>query len=171
MFLDSMARIGQALRPLEQDGWTVLADRHIPRSRSFLDYLLIGPAGVVVVKDEGRINPSRRTEMLAAPVRGAIAACEDITEHVALLAYPDTPALTPVVALQAALWGQRTRDGAALVGVAKLARFVLRLPAQLPPRNAATLALGLDAILERNPRAMGGQETEYWPYQTGSWPR
>ncbi|OQQ16117.1 hypothetical protein B0675_02190 [Streptomyces sp. M41(2017)] len=49
-------RTAERLRTLEREGWTVLHDRALPRSRANLDHLVISPTGRVYLPDTKRYS-------------------------------------------------------------------------------------------------------------------
>ena len=88
-------RTAQRLRELKREGWAVLHDRALPRSRANLDHLVVSPSGVVFVVDtkqwsarwpvavrEGRLVHGARdvTDRLAG-VRHETAAVSDALLH------------------------------------------------------------------------------------------
>jgi hypothetical protein len=61
-------RTARLLGPLERQGWAVLHDLAVPRSRANLDHLVIGPGGVFVIDSKAVSRPPP-----ARPVRAAVA--------------------------------------------------------------------------------------------------
>lgn len=142
------------LAPLSGEGWTVLHDRALPRSRANLDHLLVSPRGTVIVPDTKRWSARYRLRVVNGRL---LHGTQDVTDRLRGLRYEadtvsrllNVPAIPLVV-----------MDGPPVDGGALLVAGVRIVPAS----QALTAIRALDrATAQRRPAGLGASATRLFP--------
>jgi hypothetical protein len=125
-------RTARLLAPLERRGWAVLHDLAIPGSQAYIDHLLIGPGGVVVIDTKqyrGRLRLGSDGLLWQADQADEILGVADV--HVAA-----------IVAVHGASvpWGFLQADGVTIVPARRVPDLLQALPPILGPERVAWLA-------------------------------
>jgi hypothetical protein len=135
-------RTAVRLTPLEAEGWTVLHDRALPRSRANVDHLCISPRGIVVLPDSKRWSARYRLRIVNGRL---LHGTWDVTDRLnglrgetatvaALLGVP----VIPLVVMDGPPidGGELLLDGIRIVPADRalsIIRSLDRIPAQRPP--------------------------------------
>jgi hypothetical protein len=140
-------RTARVLAALERQGWVVLHDLAVPRSRANLDHLVIGPGGVFVIDSKqyrGRLqlDPSGRLWHGRYPLAAALRAVSFEADQAALVLTDPDVVVVPVIAVHGAQvpWGRVVADGVPVVAARRLPSMLRQLPAVLGPERIASLA-------------------------------
>jgi hypothetical protein len=140
-------RTARVLAALERQGWVVLHDLAVPRSRANLDHLAIGPGGVFVIDSKqyrGRLqfDPSGRLWHGRYPLAAALRAVSFEADQAALVLTDPDVVVVPVIAVHGAQvpWGRVVADGVPVVAARRLPSMLRQLPAVLGPERIASLA-------------------------------
>ncbi|WP_405149098.1 NERD domain-containing protein [Sphaerisporangium sp. NBC_01403] len=161
-------RTGRLLAPLAAEGYTVMHDRAIPRSRANIDHLVIGPSGVWVVDSKAwhrRTSISGHGAKLwigGCPATSLVRACEFETSAVtaALARVTGRPvrvqALVAVHGARLPRWGgPLVVGGVMLMRARAVRRWIRNAPQVLDVTEAAALAELLDVAFPRYTNAGG----------------
>ena len=139
--------IGEVLRPLESQGFFILHDRSMPRSRANIDHIVVGPPGVFVVETKhytGKLSERRKRDFVAQAKREAAA--------VAIVVSP-VP-VTPFVCILEEVdlgWFTQEVDGVRIVWPHQLATELRYAPIRLTSDQVHWLADRIDrSILGRS---------------------
>jgi hypothetical protein len=140
-------RTARRLAALERQGWAVLHDLAVPRSRANIDHLVIGPGGVFVIDSKhyrGRLqlDPTGRLWHGRYPLAPALRAVSFEAAQAALVLTDPDVVVVPVMAVHGAQvpWGKVVMDGVPVVTARRLPSMLRSLPAVLGPERVATLA-------------------------------
>jgi hypothetical protein len=140
----STARV---LAGLERQGWAVLHDLAVPRSRVNIDHLVIGPGGVFVIdskQDRGRLkfDQSGRLWHGRYPLAPALRAVSFEADQAALVLTDPDVVVVPILAVHGTQvpWGKVVADGVPVVAARRLPNMLRQLPAVLGPERVAWLA-------------------------------
>jgi hypothetical protein len=135
------------LAALERQGWAVLHDLAVPRSRANIDHLVIGPGGVFVIDSKqyrGRLqlDPTGRLWHGRYPLAPALRTVSFEADQAALVLTDPNVVVVPVMAVHGAQvpWGKVVMDGVPVVTARRLPSMLRALPAVLGPERVATLA-------------------------------
>jgi len=140
-------RTARLLGQLERQGWAILHDLAVPRSRANLDHLAIGPGGVFVIDSKqyrGRLQLDRSGRLWhgrypLAPTMRAVSFEADQAAQV----LPDPGvAVVPIVAVHGVQvpWGKVVIEGVPVLPARRLPSMLRQLPAVLGPERVADLA-------------------------------
>jgi hypothetical protein len=139
-------RSARLLAPLERQGWAVLHDLAVPRSRANLDHLVIGPGGVFVIDSKqyrGRLQLDRFGRLWHGryPLDPALRAVSFEADQAARVLPDPGMAVVPIVAVHGAQvpWGKVVVDGVPVVSAQRLPSLLRALPAVLGPEQVASL--------------------------------
>jgi hypothetical protein len=140
-------RTARLLGPLERQGWAVLHDLAVPRSRANIDHLVIGPGGMFVIDSKhyrGRLqlDPSGRLWHGRYPLTPIVQAVSFEADQAAVVLPDPGMAVVPIVAVHGARvpWGKVVLDGVPVVSARLLPSMLRTLPAVMGPERVATLA-------------------------------
>jgi hypothetical protein len=140
-------RSARLLAPLERQGWAVLHDLAVPRSRANLDHLVIGPGGVFVIDSKqyrGRLQLDRFGRLWHGryPLDPALRAVSFEADQAARVLPDPGMAVVPIVAVHGAQvpWGKIVVDGVPVVAARRLPSMLRQLPAVLGPERVTVLA-------------------------------
>jgi Nuclease-related domain len=140
-------RTARLLSPLERQGWVVLHDLAIPRSRANLDHLAIGPGGVFVIDSKqyrGHLQLDRFGRLWHGryPLTTTLRAVEFEADQAARVLPDPGVVMVPIVAVHGAQvpWGKVVMDGIPVVSAKRLPSMLRELPAVLAPERVAALA-------------------------------
>ena len=139
-------RTARLLGRLGRQGWVVLHDLAVPRSRANIDHLVIGPGGVFVIDSKqyrGRLqlDPTGRLWHGRYPLTPALRAVEFEADQAARV-LADPQVVVPIVAVHGAQvpWGKVVMQGVPVVAARRLPSMLRALPAVLGPERVAGLA-------------------------------
>jgi hypothetical protein len=140
-------RTARLLAPLERQGWVILHDLAVPRSRANLDHLVIGPGGVFVIGSKqyrGRLQLDRFGRLWHGryPLEPALRAVSFEADQAARVLPDPGVAVVPIVAVHGAQvpWGKVSSGGVPVVAARRLPSMLRALPAVLGPERVAWLA-------------------------------
>ena len=140
-------RTARLLARLERDGWAILHDLALPRSRANLDHLVIGSGGVFVIDSKqyrGRLqlDPSGRLWHGRYSLTPILRAVSWEADRVAQVLPDPGVAVVPIVAVHSAQvpWGKVVVEGVPVVAARRLPSMLRQLPAVLGPERVAHLA-------------------------------
>jgi hypothetical protein len=135
------------LSPLERQGWAVLHDLAIPRSRANLDHLVIGPGGVFVIDSKQyrgclQLDPSGRLWHGRYPLAPTLRAVSWEADQAAQVLPDPGVAVVPILAVHGAQvpWGKVVTNGVPVVAARRLPSMLCSLPAVLGPERVTALA-------------------------------
>jgi ssDNA-binding Zn-finger/Zn-ribbon topoisomerase 1 len=135
-------RTGELLGPLEAEGFRIIHDRLIPRSRANIDHIVVGPPGIFIVETKnytGKLSRGRK-EQFAAQAKREAAAVAGVVSPVPV---------TPLICVHRADlgWFKVRADGVRIVSPRELIKVLRKAPMQLTPDEAASLADRIDKSL------------------------
>jgi hypothetical protein len=140
-------RTARLLGPLEREGWAILHDLAVPRSRANLDHLAIGPGGVFVIDSKqyrGRLQLDSFGELWHGryPLAATLRAVEFEADQAAQILPDPGVAVVPIVAVHGAQvpWGKVVMNGVPVVPARRLPSMLRELPAVLGPERVVGLA-------------------------------
>jgi hypothetical protein len=140
-------RTARLLAPLERQGWAILHDLAVPRSRANLDHLVIGPGGVFVIDSKqyrGRLQLDRSGRLWYGryPLTPILQAVSFEADQAARVLPDPGVAVVPIVAVHGAQvpWGKIVVDGVPVVAARRLPSMLRQLPAVLGPERVTVLA-------------------------------
>jgi hypothetical protein len=140
-------RTARLLAPLERQGWAILHDLAVPRSRANLDHLVIGPGGVFVIDSKqyrGRLQLDRFGRLWRGrhPLAPALRAVSFEADQAARVLPDPGMAVVPIMAVHGAQvpWGKVVVDGVPVVAGRRLPSMLRTLPEVLGPERIADLA-------------------------------
>jgi Nuclease-related domain len=140
-------RTARLLARLERDGWAILHDLALPRSRANLDHLVIGSGGVFVIDSKqyrGRLqlDPSGRLWHGRYSLTPILRAVSWEADRVAQVLPDPGVVVRPIMAIHGAQvpWGKVVIDGIPVVAARRLPSMLCQLPAVLGPERVANLA-------------------------------
>jgi hypothetical protein len=140
-------RTARLLGPLERQGWAVLHDLAVPRSRANLDHLVIGPGGVFVIDSKqyrGRLQLDRSGRLWHGryPLAPTLEVVSFEADQAAQVLPDPGVAVVPIVAVHGAQvpWGKVVVSGVPVVSARRLPSMLCALPALLGPERVAELA-------------------------------
>jgi len=130
---------GDLLQPLQAEGFRIIHDRLIPRSRANIDHIVVGPPGVFGVETknyDGKLSRGRK-EKFATQAR---------REAEAVTAVIDPVSVTPLVCVHRADlgWFKVEIDGVRIVGPRELVKVLRNAPAHLTATEVARLTDRID---------------------------
>jgi Nuclease-related domain len=144
-------RTADRLAPLLGEGWTVLHDRALPRSRANVDHLAISPTGVVILPDTKRWSARYRLRLVNGRL---LHGTHDVTsrldglhhEAAAVSRLLGVPVIPLVVMDGPPVDGELNLDGVRIVPADRalnVLRTLGRTPAQHPPAGLPARAAHL----------------------------
>jgi len=140
-------RTARVLAALEGEGWAVLHDLAVPRSRANIDHLVIGPGGVFVVDSKqyhGRLqlDPTGRLWHGRYPLAPALQAVSFEADRAALVLTDPDVVVVPILAVHGTQvpGGKVVADGVPVVAARRLPSMLRQLPGVLGPERVANLA-------------------------------
>ena len=140
-------RTARVLAALEGEGWAVLHDLAVPRSRANIDHLVIGPGGVFVVDSKqyhGRLQFDRSGRLWHGryPLAPALQAVSFEADRAALVLTDPDVVVVPILAVHGTQvpWGKVVADGVPVVAARRLPSMLRQLPGVLGPERVANLA-------------------------------
>jgi Nuclease-related domain len=140
-------RTARLLEPLERQGWAVLHDLAVPRSRANLDHLVIGPGGVFAIDSKqyrGRLHLDQSGRLWHGryPLAPVLRAVTFEADQAALVLTDPDVVVVPILAVHGTQvpWGKVVADGVPVVAARRLPRMLRQLPAVLGPERVANLA-------------------------------
>jgi hypothetical protein len=140
-------RTARLLGPLEREGWAILHDLAVPRSRANLDHLAIGPGGVFVIDSKqyrGRLQLDSFGQLWHGryPLAATLRAVEFEADQAAQILPDPGVAVVPIVAVHGAQvpWGKVVMNGVPVVPARRLPSMLRELPSVLGPERVAGLA-------------------------------
>jgi Nuclease-related domain len=140
-------RTARVLATLEREGWAVLHDLAVPRSRANIDHLVIGPGGVFVIDSKqyrGRLqlDPTGRLWHGRYSLAPALRAVTFEADQAALVLTDPDVVVVPILAIHGTQvpWGKVVADGVPVVAARRLPSMLRELPAVLGPERVANLA-------------------------------
>ena len=135
-------RTGELLGPLEAEGFRIIHDRLIPRSRANIDHIVVGPPGIFIVetKNYERKLSRGQKERFAAQAKREAAAVARVVSPVSV---------TPLICVHRADlgWFKVRVDGVRIVSPKELIRVLRKAPELLVPAEVARLADQIDKSL------------------------
>ena len=151
-------RTAELLRPLEAQGFRVIHDRRMPRSKANIDHIVIGPPGVFVVetKNYGGKLRVRHGEVWVAGRRKTAIVAQAQREAAAVAAVVSPLPVTPLLCVHRADlgWFKAEVAGVRIVGPKEMVNLLRKAPVQLTPDEVAHLATDIDRSLAP---AVGGK--------------
>jgi hypothetical protein len=140
-------RTAGLLTALERQGWAVLHDLAVPRSRANIDHLVIGPGGVFVIDSKqyrGRLqlDPTGRLWHGRYPLAPTLRTVSFEADQAARVLPDPGMAVVPIVAVHGAQvpWEMVVTQGVPVVSARRLPSMLRQLPAVLGPERVAWLA-------------------------------
>jgi Nuclease-related domain len=140
-------RTARLLNALERQGWAVLHDLAVPRSRANIDHLVIGPGGVFVIDSKqyrGRLqlDPTGRLWHGRYPLAPTLRTVSFEADQAALVLTDPDVVVVPVMAVHGAQvpWGKVVMNGVPVVSARRLPSMLRELPGVLGPERIAALA-------------------------------
>ena len=128
-------RTARVLAALEGEGWAVLHDLAVPRSRANIDHLVIGPGGVFVVDSKqyhGRLqlDPTGRLWHGRYPLAPALQAVSFEADRAALVLTDPDVVVVPILAVHGTQvpGGKVVADGVPVVAARRLPSMLRQLP-------------------------------------------
>ena len=151
-------RTGDLLRPLEAQGFRVMHDRLMPRSRANIDHIVVGPPGVYIVetKNYGGKLRVRHGEVWVAGRRKTEIVAQAKHEAAAVAAVVSPVPVTPLLCVHRADlgWFKVEADGVRLVAPREMVKVLRKSPVRLTPDEVTRLA---DEIEESLVPAVSGK--------------
>jgi hypothetical protein len=140
------------LEVLEPEGYRVLHDRRIPRSRANIDHVVVGPTGVWVVETKSYRGSVRveRGEVVVGGRRKPGFVAEVRREQAAVSAALGKRPVAPVIVVHRAdfpLFGSLTAGGVPVLPPERLVEHLRRAPAAMSPPDVAEALARLDRAL------------------------
>jgi hypothetical protein len=144
-------RTAELLRPLEAQGFRVMHDRLIPRSRANIDHIVIGPPGVFIVetKNYGGKLRVRRGEVWVAGRRKTEIVAQAKREAAAVAGVVSPVSVTPLLCVHRADlgWFKMEADGVRIVAPKEMVRVLGKAPLLLTPDDVTRPADQIDKSL------------------------
>ena len=144
-------RTGELLQPLEAQGFRVMHDRLMPRSRANIDHIVVGPPGVFIVetKNYGGKLRVRRGEIWVAGRRKTEIVAQAKREAAAVAAVVSPVSVTPLLCIHRADlgWFKQQADGVRIVAPKEMVKVLRKAPALLTPDEVSRLADQIDSSL------------------------
>jgi len=151
-------RTGDLLRPLEAQGFRVMHDRLMPRSRANIDHIVVGPPGVFIVetKNYGGKLRVRHGEVWVAGRRKTEIVAQAKREAAAVAAVVSPVPVTPLLCVHRADlgWFKVEADGVRIVASREMVKVLRKSPVRLTPDEVTRLA---DEIEKSLVPAIGGR--------------
>ena len=137
-------RTGDLLRPLEAQGFRVMHDRLMPRSRANIDHIVVGPPGVFIVetKNYGGKLRVRRGEVWVAGRRKTEIVAQAKREAAAVAVVVSPVPVTPLLCVHRADlgWFKVETDGVRIVAPREMVKVLRKSPVRLTPDEVTRLA-------------------------------
>jgi hypothetical protein len=140
-------RTARLLSPLERQGWAVLHDLALPRSRANLDHLVIGPGGVFAIDSKqyrGRLQLDRSGRLWHGryPLALSLQAVSFEADQAAQVLPDPGIVVVPILAVHGAQvpCGKVVVEGVPVVPARRLPSLLRALPTVLGPERVADLA-------------------------------
>ena len=144
-------RTAELLRPLEAQGFRVMHDRLMPRSRANIDHIVVGPPGVFIVetKNYGGKLRVRRGEIWVAGRRKTEIVAQAKREAAAVAAVISPVPVTPLLCIHRADlgWFKQQADGVRIVAPKEMVKVLRKAPALLTLDEVSRLADQIDSSL------------------------
>jgi hypothetical protein len=144
-------RTAELLRPLEAQGFRVMHDRLMPRSRANIDHIVVGPPGVFIVetKNYGGKLRVRHGEVWVAGRRKTEIVAQAKREAAAVAAVVSPVSVTPLLCVHRADlgWFKMEADGVRIVAPKEMVRVLGKAPLLLTPDDVTRLADQIDKSL------------------------